>query len=378
MKYIAFFDLNSFAHEKRSIDLAGCNVVDFNAQIFSQIETVEIISPVRTLHKKGYYKGRNIKINDRISLIIPPSFGSNSKISRLISILWIQIWFFFTLLFKIKKNERVIAYHSLSTMIVLRILKRIKNFKLTLEIREIYADVLHLSEKDREKELKYFEIADNYIFPTVILNNHVNKEHKPFVIASGIYKDEKLLTEKYNDNKIHLVYAGTLDRLKSGALRSVRIAEYLDDKYVIHILGKGAPETLNELLKEIERLSASSKCLIQYDGELRGEEFKRYIQKCHIGLALQDLSGLYNMTSFPSKILTYLANGLQVVCPRIPAIVDSPVGKMLNYYENDSSVDISNIIKKIKIKDKEEKYNNLSTLADKLQQDLMNLIYGKE
>lgn len=377
MKYIAFFDTEEFSQEHRSIDLAGANVVEFSAEILSRIEDVEIISPIRTLNISGFYRGRRLKLNNRISLRVPPTFGSKSKSGRLFSIIWIQLWLFFVLLFHTKRNERVVVYHSLSTMYVIKLLKHIKEFELTLEIREIYADVLHLSNKSREKELKYFNIADNYIFPTVMLNEQANKQDKPFVIASGIYRDEERLTPKHQDGKIHLVYAGTLDRLKSGALRSVQLAEYLNENYVMHILGKGVPETLQELKEDILRISKITKCKIQYDGELRGEAFKEYLQKCHIGLALQDLSGIYNTTSFPSKILTYLANGLEVLSPQIPAITDSPVGCFLHYYDSDNPESIAKIIKTIKINDSEIENKMLTGLANDFESDLKRMFYDK-
>lgn len=377
MKYIAFFDTEQFAYENRSIDLAGSNVVDFTADILSRIEEVEIISPVRTLNPNGYFRGRNIRISDRIRLRIPPTFGSKSKFTRCVSLLWIQMWLFWILLTHTKRKERVVVYHSLSTMHVVRLLNWIKNYKLTLEIREIYADVLHLSNRAREKELMFFSIADDYIFPTVELNDQVNIYKKPYTIASGIYRDEKRIASKYDDGKIHLVYAGTLDRLKSGALRSVQIAKYLDERYVIHILGKGVPETLQELKDDISRISKITKCQIHYDGELRGDVFKKYIQKCHIGLALQDLSGIYNMTSFPSKILTYLANGLDVVSPKIPAITTSPVDSLLHYYDNDIPECIADIVRSIKINKSEPGVNRLTSLANELEKNLKSMFYGK-
>ena len=49
----------------------------------------------------------------------------------------------------------------------------------------------------------------------------------------------------------------------------------------------------------------------------------------------------FNATSFPSKILTYLANGLAVVSIRIPAIEQSEVGKYLFYYERQTPQEIA-------------------------------------
>ena len=49
MKYIAFCDTEKFISENRSVAPSASNVVKYMADVFSDIEDVEIISPSRTL-----------------------------------------------------------------------------------------------------------------------------------------------------------------------------------------------------------------------------------------------------------------------------------------------------------------------------------------
>ena len=56
------------------------------------------------------------------------------------------------------------------------------------------------------------------------------------------------------------------------------------------------------------------------------------MQKCHIGLSTQIPEGEYNDTSFPSKVLTYMSNGLSVVSIKIPVLLNSAVGEHLSFY----------------------------------------------
>ena len=67
---------------------------------------------------------------------------------------------------------------------------------------------------------------------------------------------------------------------------------------------------------------------------------------------MQNPNAKFNDTSFPSKILTYLTNGLRVVSINIPAIEQSKIGKYIYFYHNQNSKEISKIIKKINLQDK--------------------------
>ena len=83
---------------------------------------------------------------------------------------------------------------------------------------------------------------------------------------------------------------------------------------------------------------------MSYDGLLSGEEYIRFIQSCDIVLSTQNPDAAFNATSFPSKILSYMANGLRVVSIRIPAIEQSAVGDALFYYDRQTSEEIAKAI----------------------------------
>ena len=70
---------------------------------------------------------------------------------------------------------------------------------------------------------------------------------------------------------------------------------------------------------------------------------------CDIGLSTQILDGKYNETSFPSKILSYMANGLRVVSVRIKAIEMSAIGNQVYYYDEQNPKSIANAIMTIDI-----------------------------
>lgn len=61
-------------------------------------------------------------------------------------------------------------------------------------------------------------------------------------------------------------------------------------------------------------------------------------------MSTQDPSAAFNSTSFPSKILVYLANGLKVVSIRIPAIEQSAVVDSLVFYDKQTPEKIAEAI----------------------------------
>ncbi len=349
MKYIAFVDTEKYYHERRSVVLASSNVARYMAGAFSSFCDVEIISPARSLAKTGFYHGRTTKLSEHVSLTLPPSIGVKSRLMGLVMATFTQFWLLMKLLFQTERGETICVYHSLSIMQTIKLAKIMKKLRVIVEVREIYTDVHDQKQSSREKELDFFKIADGFIVASKLLDDLINPNKHPSVLAPGIYKVETNRQKKFDDGKIHVVYAGTFRAIKGGALAAVRCAEFLPENYTLHILGRGEPDVVKNLTEEIEKVSEKSKAMIVYEGVLFGEEFKAFLQKCHIGLSTQNPEETFNNTSFPSKVLTYLVNGLEVVSAKVAPVVQSPIGEYVHYYEHQDSKEIAECIEKVEI-----------------------------
>ena len=250
---------------------------------------------------------------------------------------------------------RIVIYHSLGMYDVIKLLKK-HNKAFTLEVEEIYSDVMTKRKKqNRKKENIMFSAAESYIFSTELLNKEINTENKPYAVCNGTYTvAESLAKEKIFDDKekIHCVYAGTLDHRKGGAAAAAAAVEYLPENYHMHILGFGSAAETENMKKLTEQINRKAKAAVTYDGLLTGEEYLKFIQSCDIGLSTQDPCADFNGTSFPSKILSYMSNGLRVVSVRIPAVEQSAVGNMLYYYNNQTPEEIAKAIMAVDIADK--------------------------
>ena len=109
--------------------------------------------------------------------------------------------------------------------------KKIKKFKLILEVEEIYRDVSPVPRYMERWECKMIDVADKFVFSTDLLNDKVNGQKKPHLVIYGTYRCEPVMSERHKDNKVHVVYSGTLDPNKGGAMAAVGVRR----PYRLHI-----------------------------------------------------------------------------------------------------------------------------------------------
>lgn len=345
--YIGYYSSSSIMPE-RNISLAGRNKMDYTIDVLKDIfDRVEIISMAAAKDKKYYAPSVYQEIKKGVYLKLFKSYVANNRFSVFCNYFLLQIQLFCHLLAKVKCNDSVLVYHSLAYKKWILWAKKIIGFKLILELNEIYSDVALKYEKYRRLEITNIDMADGFLFANDLMNGLFNVKSKPFAVGYGIYKIEDKVSDKFNDDFIHVVYAGTLDPDKGGAFAAISAAKYLPSNYYIHILGFGTPEMIKSTEIHISKVQVDAICRISYDGVYDGADFMAFLQKCHIGLSTQNPNASFNDTSFPSKILTYLANGLRVVSIAIPAISRSQLKDDITFYQEQTPEDIASAVKKI-------------------------------
>ena len=374
--YLSYYNNPNYNAEKRMCMLSAVNKMDYIISCFNDIGYgVDIISASGATENNAY-KGSRKKISSNNTLKLFASIGRNNIIKKLIDQVIIRIQLIFTFFSQIKRNSVVICYHSMGYAKLLTLLKRVFKFKLVLEVEEIYADVIE-SNKARKVEDRLFSVADAYIFPTQMLNEAINRSKKPFCIVHGRYHNEERKKNVLDKEKCHVVYAGTLDPRK-GCIAAVDAAEYLNEKYHLHILGTGNQKELDYLKTEIEKITKKTKCMISYEGVKQGEEYIQFLQSCNIGLSPQDPAATFNSTSFPSKILSYLSNGLSVVSINIPAIRNSEIGDFITYFAQQTPGEIAEAIKNVDINKINDIPERLSYLDQKFKDEIQAIIEKME
>lgn len=269
------------------------------------------------------------------------SFGCTKSplrvLSRWLNTLHFLVWF----LCNVKRNEEIWVYHSLGYCKLFIWLKKVVGFKLIGEIEEIYQDVHQQSASTSAAEYKFHTICDKYVYPNVLLNSICNPKGKPYLVIHGLYNTYPDMGLRFDDDKIHALYSGTFDPEKGGAKVAIELAEYLPENFHVHITGFGNDVVIAELRSLAESVQKKSKAEITFHGFISREELNELMQKCHVGLCTQPPHTKLNATSFPSKILNYMANGLVVLCGKNEAITSSYVSDIVAYYDSEDLKDIA-------------------------------------
>lgn len=310
-----------------------------------------IISPAQALDRKFYPQEETVDEQNN-KVIFLPSYYAKPKnyFMRIFNRFRRQRDLRRMLAEQLSDGDTLIVYHSLALIEAVRWVLKRRKIRLIIQVCEIYADVIS-DMKQKKREMRFFELADAYIFSSTQLEKRINTKQKKYAICLGTYQVEPDRGIRLQDGKIHVVYAGTFDPRKGGAIAAAAAGEFLPENYHVHIIGFGSEKDKKYLLDKIEEVSKKSKCTVTYDGLKSGEEYIRFIQSCDIGLSTQNPDAAFNETSFPSKILSYMANGLRVVSIRIRAITQSAIGEFIDYYDNQTGIALAKAILKVNIRD---------------------------
>ena len=372
--YICHYSCKEIESENRYFAPAAQNKATYilNTLAKLKIDDIEIVSPSVTRSFQNV-KGTKTLLPNGVCVKTFDSLNHSNVMLRLYGRAKTKCELCAYLMKNVKKTDIVIVYHSQTLMSLITAIKSLKKFKLILEVEEVYSDVTG-NKRNRQREFEYFKIADRYLAITNLLNKEINNNNKPVAISHGSYTIAKTFDKLWNDNIIHVVYAGTFDMRKGGALAAIQAAEFLNDHYHVHILGFGNARNTEVVINEIQNISQKTQATISFHGQLNGDDYLRFLQSCDIGLSTQNPSGEYNDTSFPSKILSYLSNGLRVVSVRIPAVETSNVGNEIYYYDGQNPQDIATAIMNVDLSEKNDGRTIVKKLDEQFQVDLKNLL----
>lgn len=368
--YIGYYIDNEYIHQMKTV-VSSISKMNYISSLLENEDSVTLISRSYSIINKIMYS-REKKIGDSSYLINFKSYWSFGRITQNLNRLYVNKQLESFCLNNIKSTDVVVIYHSTDDLKLIELLKQKIGCKIVLEVEEIYADVTN--DKDLKlRELKAFENCDGFIISVEELYQAL-KIKKPYIVINGTYKPESLREVSFDDTMIHCVYAGTFDQTKGGALAAVKAAEFLPKQYHMHILGFGTEKQVINLKNEINKVQNKTNCILTYDGLKSGEEYIEFLQKCHIGLCTQIPDAKYVETSFPSKILVYLANGLRVLSVYIPTIANSKVGNLLYYYNEQNPQVIAQAIRNIEISKPYNSRNELITIDNLAKNEIKELI----
>ena len=350
----------------------GKYVASALASCSSEVEIVSLAYPTKDSQDEVYYQ-----VSENVICHLFKGKYSNNRIIRYLNHKLYDKKIRKYLKQNVKKDDIIVVYHSLANMKLVKYIKKNITDKIVYEVEEIYGDIIN-DEKTKTKELKAFKNASSYIFSNDYLNSIINTKQLPYVTCYGTYEIPTLYKEAFNDNLIHCLYAGTLAQNK-GALNAINVAKYLPNNYLIHILGFGSEKDIADIKNAVNEVNNSyGTTKVIYEGLKLNEEYLKFIQKCQIGLCTQNIDAAFNTTSFPSKILSYMSNGLEVVGVNIAAIKNSKVGQYIQFYNVPDEKEIANAILNINLNNKTNNVDVVKELDKEFKEDLKDMLVKYE
>ncbi|MHB1010282.1 MAG: glycosyltransferase family protein [Propionibacteriaceae bacterium] len=379
IKYVGYYDTPENERESRRYVMSAASKMDYISSLIKRIGFDVLIVSRSSTTGRRFFPGKRIQLDEQLALMLFPTLPWGGLIKKAISLVFANLTMFFYLVLKTTPGEPVIVYHSPGLMRVVRYAKKVRNFKLILEVEEIYQDVQPLGRSGERAERAVLGMADGFIFSTELLEDSVNPEHKPSIVIYGNYDIQPESGLAFSDGKRHAVYAGTFDPIKGGAAIAVAAARFLDGGYHIHIIGFGSVHDTVQLQREIGEVSKVSKCTVTLDGQLSGREYVTFLQKCDIGLSTQQPTGKFNQSSFPSKIVSYLANGLHVVSVPLLAVDNCGLARCIVFSEGSEPKAIAEAVRSIDTSELPMGREVLTGLDAQLLEDvtaLLSLVQG--
>lgn len=369
--YLCYFDTPDNKRQDRNFVLSAVTKSTYIANALVRAgNEVEIVSASGT-KSNSFCKGGVKQLSENLSLRLFDAKPTDNVIKRVIARIFLKKQIRKYLLDNVTENDVLFVYHSLSYMDLVKEVKEKKNPKLILETNEVYADVTG-NEKIREAEMNFLRSADEYVMSTELLKDKVNPDNKPFTVNYGVFSPEKKLEPLFNDGKIHCVYAGVLEPRKGAGL-AIDCAEFLDEHYHIHIIGFGSEQDISAINSRISEVTEKTSCTVTFDGKKSGDEYLRFLQSCQVGFTTQNSDATFNETSFPSKVLSYLSNGLRVVSVRIKAIEISKVADLMYFYDGDNPENVANAVKSIDLADGYDSRKELERIDREFVENIVSL-----
>lgn len=225
-----------------------------------------------------------------------------------------------------KKDDKILIYHSISFgKYYKKVLNAYGLYNSILLIAEFYSEVGNIK-FDVNKEIKMCRMFNKFILMSSGIKERIISDdiEKKCIFIYGVYRPVKLLARIKDDDRIHLVYAGTSSRIKGGLFNSLKAMKYLPDNFMLHVFCIADQNTTEEIRTNKNTV---------YEGYIDEISLSRLLQNYDIGLATQNPDLSFNTSSFPSKIINYLSCGLSVVSSDSISVRNSPVGDYVFFYE---------------------------------------------
>lgn len=320
---------------------------------------------------KSFSFPKRIRQKHGFNVMYTLSLGRNNGLCKRLENCLKRIWFKLYILFNVKKNDTILLYHSVGYTNYLKHIRKKHPLNVILEVEEVYG---YSAVKDQDwvqDELSGILSMDKFMFVNSGIPRYLNIPRDKYVVSYGVGTLPQRNAARFDDGKIHLVYAGTIEKRKLGAFTAVETAQFLSDKYVMHILGFGKEDSIAIMQEKIkENNSKEGVCPIYYEGYKAGSDLDDFLFKCHIGISTNVMRPNFANNTFPSKVITYMCHDLTVVLGYADAFKDAPFVEGWTFYYDHTPQTIATAIKEARLVDE----GFFRPMIEKMNNDLISFL----
>ena len=237
-----------------------------------------------------------------------------------------NIRLFFVLLFT--KTDALFA-NDLDTLLPNYLVSKIKRIPLIYDSHEIFCEVPELQASLSKKRI--WEKSENWIVPKLnycitvnqsIATYFTNKYKVPFIFVRNIPNyapiqnlksraDLKLPTDK----KI-IILQGAGINMQRGAEELVEAFQYLDDNYLLLIIGSG--DVIQQLKQNVVNFKLQNK--VNFIDKIPASELRHYTMNSDLGVTIDKDSNMNYHFSLPNKVFDYIHAGIPILATKLPEI----------------------------------------------------------
>lgn len=334
--------------------------------------TPEIVSFARKKGTTGLYLTKMSSSQGCIVRYLG-GIGGNGRLAQKFDFLMKRFLFIWLCLFKIRTSDTIVLYHSVALTNLMAKLRKVVKRHVILEVEEVYG---YAAVGDRpwvDIEIESIKQMDAHICVNDGMLHMLSLNPEKFVANYGVGVFPERRVQRFSDGKVHVVYAGTIEMKKLGALTAVESAAFFPDNYILHILGFGTEENMNRLKEKIVEINSKAGCVkVEYNGYKSGSELDDFLFSCHIGLSSNVMRPNFANNTFPSKVITYMCHDLSVVLGYAEAFYDVPISQGWSFYHEFKPQKIAEAVASVEIKPIGYYQKYINQMNDNLQTFIKN------
>jgi glycosyltransferase involved in cell wall biosynthesis len=240
--------------------------------------------------------------------------------------LFFNIRLFFVLLFS---KADVLLANDLDTLLPNYLVSKLKGIPLIYDSHEIFCEVPELQNNPNKKRI--WEKLESWIVPKlkycITVNQSIadyfsNKYKIPFIFVRNIPHYPKIVVLKSRSElnlpltKKIVILQGAGINVERGAEELVEAFQYLNDNYLLLIIGSG--DVIYQLKENTIKYQLQNK--VKFIDKIPASELRHYTSNANLGVTIDKDSNMNYHFSLPNKVFDYMHAGIPILATKLPEI----------------------------------------------------------